>query len=188
MSDFPHSALEEFKTQAAILFKQLHAHDRSIAQQATLRLQRLDLFEHLSVEAIIQSEHVQLKHALNAIAQENDYASWADFKKYLERKALLAKRRDQYYTRFYPRRCARFVLEWHADYAIASTELGRSEGYLFPYKNQFFICSAECIITLGLDPDDPDWKRMGYNWVEPADEEARARLDTKLTEFEKTLA
>lgn len=185
--DFTHPALDEYKTQAAILFKQLHADDSQIALQAALRFQQLPMFQDQSPDALIQSDETQLKHALAVIAQEHHFSSWADFKKHLERKALLAQRREAYYTRLYPRRCARYVLEWHADYDVASTELGRSAGYLFPYKNQFFICTAEYITTLGLDPDDPDWENIQYNWVQPADAEAWTRLDAKLTEFEKTL-
>jgi hypothetical protein len=72
------------------------------------------------------------------------------------------------------------MLEWHARYEIADSELGRYGGYLLPYKNQFFICDAEYISTLGLNPDDPDWELIGWNWVQPKDQSAWQRLDSKL--------
>ena len=180
MDDFPHSALEEYKTQASILLKQLRSDDTAAAPKAALRFQQLPHFLNQSAIDIIKSRQVKLKHALTVIAQEHDFDSWVDFKRHLERKDKLAERRESYYTLLYPPQAARFVLEWHANYEIASTELSRSGGYLLPYKKQFFICEAEYIAELGLDPDDPDWELIGYNWIHPADQSAWERLDSKL--------
>ncbi len=33
---------------------------------------------------------------------------------------------------------------------------------------------------LGVDPDDPDWERIGYDWLRPLDEAARGRLERTL--------
>ena len=38
------------------------------------------------------------------------------------------------------------------------------------------MTSREAIRELGLDPDDPDWERIGWDWVEPHDPQARERL------------
>lgn len=180
MDDFPHSALEEYKTQASILLKQLRSNDTATALKTALRFQQLPHLFNLSAIEIIKSGQVKLKHALAVIAQEHDFDSWVDFKRNLELKEKLHQRRETYYTLLYPRQCTGFVLEWHANYEIASTELSRSGGYLLPYKNQFFICEAEYISELGLDPDDPDWARIGYNWVKPANQSAWKSLDSKL--------
>lgn len=180
MDDFPHSALEEYKTQASILLKQLRSDDTATALKTALRFQQLPHLLDLSTIEIIKSGQVKLKHALAVIAQEHDFDSWTDFKRKLELKEKLMQRRDSYYTLLYPQRCARFMLEWHADYEIASTELSRSGGYLLPYKKQFFICEAEYITQLGLDPGDPDWARIDYNWVKPSDPSAWEGLDSKL--------
>ena len=32
---------------------------------------------------------------------------------------------------------------------------------------------------LGLDPEDPDWERIGHDWVRPQDREAWTRLCAK---------
>ena len=53
-------------------------------------------------------------------------------------------------------------------------------GFLFPYRNQFFICEWGFVVALGLDPADPDWERIGRDWVRPRDEVARDRLEAKL--------
>ncbi len=34
----------------------------------------------------------------------------------------------------------------------------------------------ECVRERGLDPDDPDWERIGRDWVRPLDAAARERL------------
>ena len=49
-------------------------------------------------------------------------------------------------------------------------------GYLLPYRHQFLVCESEAIRLLGLDPGDPDWERIGRDWVRPADRDAWRRL------------
>jgi hypothetical protein len=187
MTDFPHSALEEYKTQASLLLKHLNADDPQIALESAARFQKLPHLQDATAQALVKSDQIKLKHALAVIALEHNFGSWAAFKHHLERKEQLVQRRQSYYTRLYPARCAGYMLEWHADYDVASLELGGNGGYLFPYKNQFFICQAEYIERLGLDPDDPDWERIAYNWVHPADQAAWQRLDDKLRAFEVQL-
>ncbi|GAB5493600.1 MAG: hypothetical protein Phog2KO_38150 [Phototrophicaceae bacterium] len=182
MSDFPHSALDEYKTQASLLLKQLRSDDTQKALESAVRFQQLPHLANKSAIEIVKSEQIKLKHALTVIAQEHNHESWASFKQKLERKAKLKahKQANPYHTDLYPRRCAGYVLEWHSDYEIASTELGRIGGYLLPYKKQFFICEAPYIEELGLDPDDPDWALINWNWVRPADQDAWQRLNEKL--------
>ena len=52
-------------------------------------------------------------------------------------------------------------------------------GYLLPFKTQFFVTVAGGITELGLDPEDPDWKRIGWDWVRPLDWEAWELLRDK---------
>ena len=40
------------------------------------------------------------------------------------------------------------------------------------------------IRTMGLDPDDPDWEKIGRDWVRPMDMSARRRLYGKLIALE----
>lgn len=184
MPDLPHSLLEEYKTQASILYKQLRADDPLLARESAIRFQRLPYLHDISLNDIATSIDIKRKHALAVIALENDYETWAIFKRHLKRKDYLSQRREAYFTLLYPHRCAGYVLEWHSDYDTASRELGRNGGYLLPYKHQFFICEGEYITELGLNPDDADWARIGYNWVKPADQRAWQRLNDKLTSIE----
>ncbi|MEQ8672528.1 MAG: hypothetical protein RLP44_25040 [Aggregatilineales bacterium] len=187
MDELPHSNLDEIKTQAALLLKQVRSSDPATVLNAAKRFQQLSYFAEHTPENIAASAElingIKLKHALHVLALEHNFPTWTAFKTYLERKDRLRSQYGVRFTMLYPQRCASFINEWHASYEIASTELGRSGGYLLPYKSQFFICEAEYIERLGLDPDDPDWERIGYNWVQPADQEAFARLDSKLRQL-----
>ena len=65
---------------------------------------------------------------------------------------------------------------WFTTYGEARASLLADGGYLFPYRGQFFVTLREGVRELGLDPDDPDWGRIGWDWVHPGDREAWERL------------
>jgi len=71
------------------------------------------------------------------------------------------------------------VNRWFTTYEAALSSLRHEGGYLLPYKGQFFVTLAEGIRELGLDPDDPDWEKVGWDWVRPADVDAWQRLVEK---------
>lgn len=68
---------------------------------------------------------------------------------------------------------------WFTNYQEARASRDSEGGYLLPYKSQFFVTQSEGIRELGLDPDDPDWARIGWDWVQPHDREAWERLKEK---------
>ena len=68
---------------------------------------------------------------------------------------------------------------WFTSYDEARSSLELEGGYLLPFKSQFFVTLREGIRELGLDPDDPDWKLIGFDWVQPKDKEAWQRLKEK---------
>ena len=68
---------------------------------------------------------------------------------------------------------------WFTTYAEARSSLESEGGYLLPFKSQFFVTLSEGVRELGLDPDDPDWALIGWDWVEPKDREAWERLKEK---------
>ena len=68
---------------------------------------------------------------------------------------------------------------WFTSYEEARASLAAEGGYLLPYKTQFFVTEGEGIRELGLDPDDPDWARIGWDWVRPKDRGAWGRLREK---------
>jgi hypothetical protein len=74
-----------------------------------------------------------------------------------------------------------FVNRWFVKYEQARTSREKEGGYLFPYKSQFFVTEREAIRELNLDPDDPDWQLIGWDWVKPLDAAARERLKKKRT-------
>lgn len=69
---------------------------------------------------------------------------------------------------------------WFTNYADARSSLQSEGGYLLPYKNQFFVTLGEGIRELGLNPDDPDWQLIEWDWVNPKDIAAWNRLNEKL--------
>ena len=65
---------------------------------------------------------------------------------------------------------------WFTSYEEARTSLEEQGGYLFPYKKQFFVTEDEGVRELGLNPEDPNWERIGRDWVQPQDEGAWQKL------------
>ena len=82
-------------------------------------------------------------------------------------------------TSWYPPQLDVFLNHWFARYDEARAWLEREGGFLLPYRHHFFVCQAEAIRVMGLDPDDPDWKKVGWDCARPADHEAYERLYAK---------
>lgn len=148
--------LVEAKIQASILLKSLHGAD---AQKTAKRFKRLPEFANLSIEAILQKE-IKRKHALAVIAIEHGFKSWTDLK--IQIHFIVGG----------------YLNLWFANYTQAKLHLSAG-GFLLPYKHQFFICNANYIRQIGFDPDDPDWKLIGFDWVKPDDKKAWQRLYKK---------
>jgi hypothetical protein len=72
-----------------------------------------------------------------------------------------------------------FLNRWFASYEEARRSLESDGGYFLPYKNHFFVCEADAISAMGLDPDDPDWSLIGRDGARPFNEEAYQRLREK---------
>lgn len=150
----------ECKIQASMLLKSLRSSDHKLANQAAKRFARLPEFSKFSLTEIINAD-IKRKHALAVIANENRFNSWTDLKMQL------------------PFIIGGFLNKWFANYDEAKTHLHSLGGFLLPYKKQFFICEADYIKQLGLDPEDPDWKLIHYDWVNPQNKEAWRRLYRK---------
>jgi len=74
---------------------------------------------------------------------------------------------------------AAILSRWFTNYEEASASREAEGGFLLPFKHQFFVTTREAIRELGLDPDDPDWERINWDWVRPADREAWERLKAR---------
>ncbi|MBN1652920.1 MAG: hypothetical protein JXA30_04010 [Deltaproteobacteria bacterium] len=65
---------------------------------------------------------------------------------------------------------------WSASYEEAHAIRADYGGFLLGYRSQFLIVEPYYIEALGLDPEDPDWERIGRDWARPRDREAWTRL------------
>jgi hypothetical protein len=79
----------------------------------------------------------------------------------------------------YVPRMAAILSRWFTTHEDARSSREAEGGYLLPYKNHFFVTTSEAIRELGLDPADPDWARIGWDWVCPSNAEAWQRLKVK---------
>lgn len=173
----PSSSLRECKVRASILLKDLLSPDVSRATRAAERLRALPAFARLTPgELLARRESVRRKHALAVIAHEQGHASWAELKQALGEQE--PPRLDT--EAFFARNRGAFLNRWFSSYEEALASLRSLGGYLFPFREQFFITDAGFLAALGVDPADADWARMGFNWVEPLDVAARDRLEQRL--------
>lgn len=115
------------------------------------------------------------RHCLAAIAKQLGFAGWPHLVAIIE-----GSRRDDFGTLLYPLGGAAHTNIWSAHYEEAKRLREETNGYLLAYKRQFFIVDEHFLVTLGLDPTDPDWQRIGCNRVEPIDAHARDRLYDKI--------
>lgn len=72
-----------------------------------------------------------------------------------------------------------FLNRWFSTYEEARESLETDGGFLLPYKRHYFVCEADVIRALGLDPEDPDWGKIGRDGAHPADQQAYKRLREK---------
>lgn len=72
-----------------------------------------------------------------------------------------------------------FLNRWFSNYEDARRDHENVGGFLLPYKHHFFVCKAEVIRALGLEPDDPDWERVRWDCAQPVDAAAYERLRDK---------
>ncbi len=161
--------IEEYRIRASRLLKALRGADQAAAKRAEERLRQLPQL------AAVGTADIRRKHALTVIAREAGFAGWAELK------AAIEERGEFDPARLLNRPTGGFINLWYRTYEEARPMLhGETRRYLFPYRSQFFVCEAGLIGTAGVDANDPDWDRMGRDWVKPRDEAARGRLARKL--------
>lgn len=152
------------------------------------RLKQLSFLSNFNISQIINVlDTIKLKHCLDLIAIENNFLSWQDLvQNHMHTNEMTEediKENDLEEYELYRYNLSEAALNsWYPTYAEAKIHLDRSGGYLLPYKNHFFICQAQHIVGLGINPNDPDWEKIGKNWIEPKDKAAKLRLIEKLKE------
>ena len=161
------SRIEELRIRAHVLLKDLRSGDPTRASDAATRLARHPRFR----DRTLAPSRVRLKTALDVVARESGKPSWADLKRDHEARAET--------DRFYPR-ASGSLNHWFRTWEEARAQLEREGGYLLPYRHQFFVCGPAHVASLGLDPDDADWRRIEFDAARPADAEAWERLRAQL--------
>ncbi|WP_225409824.1 hypothetical protein [Stigmatella hybrida] len=170
-------SLRECKVRASLLLKDLLAAGTVRPARAAERLRVLPAFASLTpAEVLTRREAVRRKHALAVIAHEQGHASWVELKQALGEEEAPSLDTEA----FFRKNRGAFLNRWFRTYPEALASLQAQGGYLFPFREQFFLCEAEFLRALGMDPAEPDWARMGFNWVEPKEPSAQQRLLQKL--------
>ncbi|WP_374078482.1 glyoxalase superfamily protein [Bdellovibrio bacteriovorus] len=116
-------------------------------------------------------EQIQLKDALNKIANLSGFENWRELKHTLEVNDLLIN----------PRGRGPQTLPWFKSYAEALAFRDESNGILVPYQKDFFVADEDYLKALNLDAQDPDLLKVGRNWAEPKDKAAWERLLQRMT-------
>ena len=171
--------VRELKVRAELLHHAVRASEAAAIE----RLRALAELRRADDDALrAAAPGIQRKHCLVAVAREAGFDSWDHARRVLEG--------DPSEVDFGTILCSKlgsagFLNHWFATYEEArAVHAGMTDdaarGYLLAYKRHFFIATREFIETLGLDPDDPDWEAMGWDWARPRNREARRRLYGKL--------
>ena len=160
------SAVRELKTRAEILHKQIAAGDEA----ALKRFRKVRRFRQTP------ASEVRRRDCLEAMAAEWGFATYAEAKAALEGDLAAA----DFGALTCPRRCSFHLNHWFNNYEQAAAKRAETHGWLLGFKRQFVVVERPFIETLGLDPADPDWRAIGFDWIRPEVPEARTRLYEKL--------
>ena len=151
----------------------LHRLALSADPVALSRVRRLPELERLGDAQLI--EQLKRRQCLSAVAKQLGFMSWEH-----ARDVLTSREQQDFGTLLYPGTCSGHYNIWSAHYPEASEIRAAHGGYLLAYKRQFLIVEEGYIDSMGLDPRDPDWERIGRDWVRPGDLRARERLYRQL--------
>lgn len=161
--------LDNLKAQARILHRQAAMLDAA----AVARLRKLP--ELRGIDAAGLPAVIRRRHSLAVIARELGFDGWPHAVAVLGGEPV-----TDFGTLLYPPYGSGHANIWLATYEQARTIRNQNNGYLLAYKRQFVVTDGYFITSLGLDPEDPDWDRIGRDWVRPAEPEARDRLYERL--------
>ena len=164
--------LNFFKAKASKLQKQLAQADLVLDSELRNRLAQLEL-EHL----LETPDKFKRKHALNIIANEAGFADWSLLKARVELETAL-----DFSTFFCSNGLGGFLNHWFTSYQEAKLCLEERGGLLLPYRHQFFVTPMTYLEKLGFEQSDEDWKTMGYDWVNPANNQSKLKVLRRLVD------
>ena len=165
---------DELKVRAEILHKRIVSGD----VEARARLRALTELAKADEKALaVAASRLQRKHCLAIVARETGFSSWDHAVRVFRGDA---SERDLG-TLLHDHETRGTLNAWFASYEEARAHLDerRRAGhrvFLLAYKRHFVIVEDHYIEALGLDPDDPDWQRLGFDWASPREPAARVRL------------
>jgi hypothetical protein len=127
---------------------------------------------------------IRRKHCLAVVGREVGFTGWEHARRVLDGDSDGGGETD-FGKLLSPPTRATFLNHWFSTYDEAHAvhrELSSSGArrYLLVYQRQFFVTECGYVEALGLDPDDPDWRAMGWDWARPERPLARRRLYAKL--------
>lgn len=163
--------VKELKLRAKFLHRGLTRGEPSAIE----RLRALPELRRLEDAAILgRSGELKRKHCLAVVARECGFPSWEHTLRALSGDVEI----NDHGTLFYG--SSGVLNHWFTSYdeARAAWLEMRRDGaaYLLAYKRDYFVTGASFVESLGLDPEDPDWEALGWDWVKPSDASARGRL------------
>jgi hypothetical protein len=171
-------AIQELKTRAEILHRRIQTNDHS----AIRRLRVLPQFQRASNEHLAAGTRtIQRRDCLTVIAAELGFASWPAAKAVIAGGGSTAGPGADFGTMLYPgHRCGGHINRWYRTYEEAAADREESGGFLLAFKRQYLVVDQYFIESLGLDPADPEWETLGFDWVRPKSVAARSSLYAKL--------
>jgi hypothetical protein len=135
--------------------------------------QTLERFRSISA---FDPAHIRRRDCLFVIAKEMGFLNWPHAKR-----VLSGEETEDFGGTLCPRRCSGHFNLWYKTHTEADAVRRTRGGYLLAFRRQFLVVERHYIETLGLDPDDPDWNVLEFDWTRNADNgAARARLYSKL--------
>ena len=176
------NAIQELKTRAEILHKQIKANDpvaigrlKKLKQSMPDREHAASVYGRLGVAIPYHdSTSIKRRDCLNVIARELGFPDWQQAKLTIAGDGNA----QEFGTLLY--RGGGHINRWYVNYDEAAADRTNSKGYLLGYKRDLLVVDRYFIESLGLDPDDRDWVAIGFDWIRPKSLTARGRLYDKL--------
>lgn len=167
--------VRELKIRAELLHTRLASNDA----EALTRLRALPELRRADEASLVAAvPGIRRKHCLAVVARECGFSSWERARLALEGEPDAPELGTLLYGRD-----GSVLHHWFTTYndarAHVETLPEAPRSYLLTYKHHFFVADRAFIASLGLDPDDPDWQAIGWDWARPADPAARSRLYAK---------
>ncbi|QQX76017.1 MULTISPECIES: hypothetical protein [Aequorivita] len=154
--------LHQIKIEAKLIHKKF----KSDFDTTVKNYLRLPFFKNLSSSEFEKKrKHLLLKDVYHIVASEYGFKRWEDLKQHIERNDLLFRSNG-----------IGLIHKWFNSYSEAKKYHTKYGGYLLQFWADYVVCGNEYIQLLALQHYTEAWKAIGYNWIEPTDEQAFQKL------------